>query len=244
MDYALLTITIVSLTVATACAAVTWRTLAEQRRRRSARVAALAAAIGGESTAPVVSITAAPPMDGRLVSRAEPAPAATAFDGASIERPLTVAVASMFTTTEGGSVKGRPLIKAAVVGAMAVALIVVVAMASLERPTSAAAPAESAPLELVSMRHTRDGGKLTVAGLVRNPRAGATVTRVTAVVSAFDGNGTLVVSASAPLDFTTLEPGDESPFVVTIPSAPDVARYRVGFRTDDGRLRHLDRRAA
>ena len=41
----------------------------------------------------------------------------------------------------------------------------------------------------------------------------------------------------------TSAPGDESPFVVTIPNVADVARYRVSFRTEAGTLRHVDRRA-
>jgi hypothetical protein len=47
----------------------------------------------------------------------------------------------------------------------------------------------------------------------------------------------------APLDFAVLEPGDESPFVVTIPNVTEVAKYRVSFRTERGMMRHVDRRA-
>jgi hypothetical protein len=94
------------------------------------------------------------------------------------------------------------------------------------------------------MRHTRDGDTLTIAGLVRNPRAGEQARRVTAVILAFNRSGAFVNSARAPLDFTTLAPGDESPFVVTVPSAADVGRYRVSFRTDAGVIRHVDRRSS
>ena len=49
----------------------------------------------------------------------------------------------------------------------------------------------------------------------------------------------------APLDFATLAPGDESPFVLGVPVSGTVARYRVGFRSEDGRvIAHIDRRAA
>ena len=61
--------------------------------------------------------------------------------------------------------------------------------------------------------------------------------------SAFDKSGTFVASGRAPLDFTTLQAGDESPFVVTIPNVSEVGRYRVSFRTDGGMLRHVDRRS-
>ena len=93
------------------------------------------------------------------------------------------------------------------------------------------------------MRHEREGRALKVSGLVRNPPAGRRLVRVTAVVIAFDRAGTFLASGRAGVDFTALDPGDESPFVVTIPGAGDVGRYRVSFRTDGGALRHVDRRA-
>ncbi len=75
---------------------------------------------------------------------------------------------------------------------------------------------------------------LTVTGLVRNPRRGAAANRVSPSSSAFDRHGDFVASGRAPLDFLALEPGDESPFLVTIPNVGDVGRYRVSFRTDAG----------
>jgi hypothetical protein len=141
-------------------------------------------------------------------------------------------------------VRGRPLVKAAVIGAMAVVLVVVVvAMANRDHLESAAGAVAAAPLELISMRHTREGGTLTVSGIVRNPRTGRTAGSIAAMVSAFDRAGALVMSRQAPLELLTLGPGEESPFVVTIPHAGDVGRYRVSFRTDAGIVRHVDRRA-
>jgi hypothetical protein len=216
MDLFLLTLTVGSLIAAVGFGAVAWRSTDEQRRRSAARVAALATALDGD----------------------EPA--------------SPVAVASIFGTRSGGSLRGRPLLKAAVVALMAILLVVVVAMSSRDRipeeaPASVAPVADEShapPLELVSMRHTREGNGLTVTGLVRNPHAGAVVTHVEAVVLAFDRDGNFMVSMRAPLDFTTLAPGDESPFVVKLPDAAAVARYRVSFRTEAGLLRHVDRRAA
>jgi len=63
------------------------------------------------------------------------------------------------------------------------------------------------------------------------------------VVFAFDRTGGFTASGRASLDFVVLEPGAESPFVVTIPNVTDVAKYRVSFRTEDGMMRHVDRRA-
>jgi hypothetical protein len=216
MNVVLIGLTVVSLIVAAGFALVAWRTRADDRRRSAARVAALASAIDG------------------VIPRTE---------GAS----EPVAVASMFTTAPGGSLESRPLIKAAVVATMGIAIVVAVAMSSGgqdESPSRAAGAArQPAPLELVSMRHARDGSSLTVSGLVRNPRAGSPAARITAVVFAFDKDGTFVASGRAPLDFTTLAPGDESPFVVTIPNVANVGRYRVSFRTESGVLRHVDRRS-
>ena len=216
MNVMLIALAVVSLVAAAGFALVAWRTLADDRRRSAARVAALASAIDGG--VPRTAAAAAP-----------------------------VAVASMFTTAAGGSLKSRPLIKAAVVATMGIAIVVAVAMSS-RGPDDTPAPAgttarPSAPLELVSMRHAREASNLTVSGLVRNPRAGSAAARITAVVFAFDKDGTFVASGRAPLDFPTLEPGDESPFVVTIPNVANVGRYRVSFRTESGMLRHVDRRA-
>lgn len=214
MDIVLVTLTLAALAAAAGLGAVVWRSRVEERRRSAARVSALAAAIGG------------------------PDPGTP---GGAAARP--VAVTSMFATTSGGAVTGRPLMRMAVVGALAVALIVVAAMASRNHAQPVTASADAAPLELVSMRHTRDGGTLTVSGLVRNPRAGVTLTRLSAVVFAFDRHGAFIASGRAAVDFTMLEPGNESPFVVTVREVAGVGRYRVSFRTEAGMLRHTDRRA-
>lgn len=218
MSVVLIVISVVSLAAAAGFGFVAWRGMAEERRRSAARIAALTAAIDG-----------------------------SAARGAVASQP--VAVASMFTTAPGGSLKSRPLIKAAVVAAMAVAIVVAVAVSSGgpagdgDASTAVTVARDAAPLELVSMRHARAGTSLTVSGLVRNPRDGSAATRIIAVVFAFDKGGTFVASGRAPLDFTTLDPGDESPFVVTIPNVANVGRYRVSFRSDSGTLRHVDRRS-
>ena len=56
------------------------------------------------------------------------------------------------------------------------------------------------------MRTSRDGRRLTVTGLVRNPRPSEPLTAVTAVVFAFDRKGGSVASGRAPLDFAMLAP--------------------------------------
>ena len=113
-------------------------------------------------------------------------------------------------------------------------------------PASAAAPASdtAAPgLELLSLRDTRTAEALTITGMVRNPHDAALRSRVAVTAYAFDDKGAFVASGRALLDVTSLAPGDESPFVVTIPVTEGVARYRIGFRGEDGRvIAHVDKR--
>lgn len=108
---------------------------------------------------------------------------------------------------------------------------------------TAAATAGPAALELVSLRHLQQDGTLTITGLVRNPYGGAAQERLTAVVFFFDNQGGFLSSTRAPLDFRTLSPGEESPFQLSAPAPPGVARYRVSFRREEGAIvPHVDRR--
>ena len=108
--------------------------------------------------------------------------------------------------------------------------------------TASAAVVTTEPLELLSLKHDRQSSKLSVSGLVRNPASAKAVEHLNAVVFLFDGQGTFVKSATAPVDFTKLSSGDESPFVVTLDAPSTVTRYRVSFRTDAGIMPHIDRR--
>jgi hypothetical protein len=100
-------------------------------------------------------------------------------------------------------------------------------------------------LELVSLKQTQDAGALTITGLVQNPRDGAVLSKVRATALAFGADGSFLASGGAPLDFTMLRPGDESGFVISVPVTSPVARYRVGFRSEDGHvIGHVDRRTA
>jgi hypothetical protein len=102
-------------------------------------------------------------------------------------------------------------------------------------------------LDLLSLTHAQNPESLTITGLVQNPRSGQTMSKVVATAMLFGADDTFVASGKTALDLTTLRPGDESGFVITVPlaSAPSTAvtRYRVGFRGEDGRIiGHIDRR--
>jgi hypothetical protein len=102
-------------------------------------------------------------------------------------------------------------------------------------------PRAAAPLELVALGHERDGDRLTVRGVVRNPSDGAEVDHVTAVVFLFSREGGFVGSGRAAIEAASLVPGAESGFIVTM-TVSDVTRYRVSFRTEDRVVPHVDRR--
>ena len=113
--------------------------------------------------------------------------------------------------------------------------------------TQATAPANTNPaaagLELLSLRDSRQPGSLTITGLVQNPHGGAPLSRVTVTAYAFDDQGAFLASGRALIEVTALAPGDESPFVVSVPVTATVAHYRIGFRREDGRvIAHIDKR--
>jgi hypothetical protein len=100
-----------------------------------------------------------------------------------------------------------------------------------------------APLELVALKHERAGDGLHISGVVRNPQDGRVVKGLAAVAFLFDRDGNYLASDRAPLDYVQLQPGEESPFSIAVPSAAGVSRYRVTFRTDAGIVAHVDRRS-
>ena len=101
-----------------------------------------------------------------------------------------------------------------------------------------------APLELVALGHERDGNRLIVRGVVRNPSAGSAVEPLTAVVFVFNAEGGFVTSARAAVDANALRSAGETTFAVTVPDAASVSRYRVSFRSGDRIVPHVDRREA
>lgn len=250
MDTLLVVVTALALTAASTMAIVAARVWREERRRSDARVAALAFMADSDATPPAPRRPATPaqgdlelPLHGTRIN----GPEAT---GAVPAAPREVAgVGTLFMEPEHTSPWSRRL---AVIGSLAaVVLVIGIAAASWtartqdERAPLRAGASSPAPLELLSLRHGQQDGALTITGLVQNPRGSAPLERVAATAFLFDGDGTFLVSGRAPLDFTTLGPGEESPFVIQVAVKGPVARYRIGFRTEDGRvIAHVDKRAA
>lgn len=210
-------VAVVSMAVAAGAALLAWHLFREDEERSQARVASLAADIE---------------RDEHLEFRSErdvvgTAPGGAMFAPAASETPLR---------------RLWPAILAAMVlvGGATAAL----ALLGNGTGTSAAESTTSQqPLELLSLRHETTSTTVKVVGLVRNPTGNRGVERLTAVVFLFDRQGGFLGSGRAPLEFTTVGPGEESPFAVSIDAPAGVARFRVSFRKDEGAMvPHVDRR--
>jgi hypothetical protein len=117
--------------------------------------------------------------------------------------------------------------------------------ASTPRKAGPASPLARAnpPLELLLLEQDRDDNRLVVRGIVRNPSSAATLPNLTAVVLVFTKDGSFISSGRALVASRALAPGAEAAFVVALPDADSVDRYRVSFRADDRIVPHIDRRA-
>jgi hypothetical protein len=215
MDLILLTLTVSSLAAAAVLGWLVRQMTTRERERSAARVAALAREIDvGGESVPPSVPVAVVSAEGGIL-----------FQPTSARRPL-------------------PVFRAALASAAAILVIVLVAVTSGGQNGAAETPTPYAPPELLSVHHAREGDTLTISGLVRNPISGATLSHVSALVLVFDRSGDFVASGQAALEFATFAPGDESPFRIVIPNIAEVGRYRVAFRTDEGRLEHVDRRSS
>jgi hypothetical protein len=213
------------LLVAIVMTVVALRISAEERRRSSMRVAALAGDIhdGDFDLRSATSDSDGAAPVGDLFTVAQPAQSARA------SRPSSPAASSSSAPWR------RPTLLLSSGSRSAQAT----AAASRTAPGEQANPV---PLELLALGHDRTGDELTVRGVIRNPSAGVAVDRLTAVVFLFNRDGSFLTSGRATVESPALVPGGESRFVVSVPSAADVGRYRVSFRTDDRVVPHVDRR--
>ena len=224
MDLVLVSIAGLSLFLAIAMGAILFTVLRDDRRRSDARVAALA--------------VAAADLDLPLAAE----------DRAS-EAPTMLRSGDLFAVPAEPSPWVRRIGVAAALAAV-IAVAGYVLLPATAAQSSAQAPLGGAqggpqqpPLELLTLTHTQQPSGLTISGTVYNPRGGAAVAQIFAAVVLFGPEGNFLTSARAPIDFANVAPGQESPFVISVPVTATVARYRVGFRTADGSvLAHVDRR--
>jgi hypothetical protein len=226
MESVLIVITLLSLAMTVALGGILAKRMKDERQRSAARVAVLR----------------------------EMADAA-----AHQQEPIDPVADQMLTLDGTADLFVRPEARSAWPGRLAIAttivlLATVVGMALRTRSapvdTAAGQSREAAGqaaglLELLSLKQSQQADALTITGLVQNPRDGAALSKISATALVFGPDGTFLASGRAPLDFTVLRPGDESGFVITVPVTGAVARYRVGFRSEDGRvIGHIDRRTA
>ena len=267
MDTTLVTVTLLSMAMAVSLSVIVWRMLRDERRRSEARVIALTAKARVSTPEPRAPLPEARPSNLAprtpiLESRpanlgprsANAGPRFSNFDLPIREAPAAASVSAtgMFAEREVSSPWGGRLAVMAGLGLVVASAILFALTAAGKKnagPGGAAAAATAQPaaiaagLELLSLRDVRQPASLTITGLVQNPRGGAPLSRVTVTAYAFDDKGSFLASGRAPLDITTLAPGDESPFVVSVPVTDTVARYRIGFRSEDGRvIAHIDKR--
>jgi hypothetical protein len=256
MDTVLIAVTAISLALAVGMAILVARLLREDRQRSEARVAALAA-MAGDPLPSRNEISLPQPVFHDLEPTRRTGHAAAAVAPATEElrdlelRPAHTDAGSrpeLFASRQDPSPWGPRL---AVIGSLTAAVAVAFLVVTLfgRHSNAAATPAtldhavESAPLELVALRHVREGGTLTISGLVQNPKSGLPQARLIATAFVFGPDGTFLTSSRAPLDISRLAAGDESPFVVPVPVNGEVSRYRIGFRTEDGQVvAHVDKR--
>jgi hypothetical protein len=239
MDSTLVTVTVLSMTMAAALSAIVWRMLRLERQRSNARVASLAA------------VALRPDRPPRVVEDPVLVPQAAGV-GPALD-PDGMSAARMFVARERESPwRARFLVMTALALVIASAVLFSlaarapkarVARGATANVTQAAGTPSGAELELMALHDSRQTGSLTITGLVQNPRTGTQLSRVAVTAYTFDDKGSFLASGRAPLDVTALAPGDESPFTVTVPVTDDVARYRIGFRDETGRvIAHIDRR--
>jgi len=255
----LLLITIMSMLLAAIMSAIAWHVGKEEQRRAAARIAALAADIHGDATPDFdlrpgdvradrfdrpVAVSGGDLFAAHEAARSTSSPARLASVIAAVG--VVALAAGSLVYFSSGARGSSNAVTAANAAADAPARDTTPANPQHGTDATPAGPratANMAPaqLELIALGHVREGDRLIVRGVVRNPSA-AEVDRLTAVVFVFNSDGGFLASGRAAVQSSALAPGTESTFAVTVPGATDVARYRVSFRADDRVVPHVDRR--
>ena len=272
MNTLLIVVTVLALAMTATMAVIVVAVLRQEGARSEARVAALSAMAAEVADEPRPlshaeplrqQITHAEPARREVVASrvvTDPAPvhrfSEQALDDGVDDfeiRPAVSGVSNLFSEPERTSPWGPRFI---VIGCLAAVVLAIGLTLGLSRSHSSAVDASGAssapaaatsggsPLQLLSLRYAQESDRLVISGLVQNPRGATAVSHVVATAFVFGPDGSFLSSGRAPLDFVTLTPGEESPFVVNVPVTGQVTRYRIGFRTEDGRvLPHVDKRA-
>lgn len=258
MNTVLIAVTALSLAMAAGMAIIVIKLLRDDRARSEARVLALGAMSGDPIGEPLPPPRASAPTPRAQAAASVPqltrAARPVSLDDFEI-RPATAAASggsNLFAVADRPSPWGRRFVVIGVLATVVVAIVYGAMYGRSKEPQPAAAvasiaknaPLEASPLELLSLHHTQEDQRLVIAGVVRNPRDAAPLSHLVATAFLFGPDGTILTTGRAPLDLTTLSPGVESPFVVSVPVTGQVSRYRVGFRTEDDRvIAHVDKRA-
>jgi hypothetical protein len=261
----LLIVTLASMLLAAIMSAVAWRIAAAERLRSAARVEALSAEIhvagpvavpmlaqAGASRPAAVSFRTDPPRPTVMWDREpelQPAGQLSMIKSGPdlFDRPASRGRSRMIGVLAGGALAATAA--AAIVGlssgrfspARSVPTERSAAAPSRAQEAPAPAPRADVPVELVALGHERVGDELTIRGVVRNPSAGSELKRLTAVVVLLTPEGGILEGGHHDVE-TALKPGEEARFVVTVPHAAEIGRYRVSFRTEDHIVSHVDRR--
>jgi hypothetical protein len=221
-------ITAVSVALAAIMSVVAWRAMGAERRRSEARVASLAAEIRDHGPTGSSPVTLAPvPLTNDLFASAESRPTSSRLGTVAVAVVLLVGSVAALTTVFGTS-SSAPRAHSSAPSAETV----------VAHPSSSVAT----PIELVALGHQRDQDRLSIHGIIRSGAGTPISQHLVAVVLFFNADGAFVATGRSEVNGSALEPGGEATFVVSVPAATDVAKYRVSFRADDLIVPHLDRR--
>lgn len=234
MELTLIVITLLSTTLAVAMSFVAWQAARNERLRSEARVAMLAADIRSTDADLPLGIVGGATSNDLFASAQQPEAARSRLAAVAGAGALVVGLAAALVV-----VSSRP--DRSATGSIAAGTSASSSRLSAESAARPASPAEQA-LELVALGHERNTDSLTIRGVVRNPPRGMSMNQLTAVVMLFNREGGFLASGRAAVQETSLGPGAETTFVVTITGVHEVGRYRVSFRTDDRIAPHVDRR--
>jgi preprotein translocase subunit SecG len=235
MEAVLIATTLFLLIWAATMTVIVWRISGNERRRAAARIAALAADLSEPVTHQEFSLPATDIFGSAGATRSSSRLTAVLAVG-------FFAVVTALVLTVAASRGGQTLSKDVVLPTSHDHFEAKQAPGPTDSPRLLNATIDSTPLELTALAHDRVADGITIRGIVRNPSSGVEWRNLTAVAFLFSRDGQFLTSGRAAIQATALLPGAESIFVVSVPNASDVGRYRISFRSEDRIVPHHDRR--